>query len=629
MTFRPKTKKAKTLGASLRRLAPVAVVSAALPLTMGCDGKVQEQLDQGRDAYFTAAEDEIKKVESARNTALTASLPAEDAVFEKDAADHPLVKWRKDTALRDDAAVLRHIARYPQPTPLKTFNDFLEETGRVSLRALRDGTYEPDEADLKAYEEAYPALAGALGTPAVSAATIGAEYLKDAADFWAGLTAKSRYLQGLSAYEEGTERARAEAKDNVGGVFVKPPFVDETEFDKWFIHAATFLQLQNIEDRPLAWARMHSSYGDAFGLARQSAEGTADYISRLCFVNAELKSECKGVAGELRPAIVDRKYLSKLQGWAKEYKATGDTAEVFNTVAQRVVGILDESLKGDIATDEGIVLPSTTAAVAGRNGVSLAFTNNGIIAMGTKPVLLGNAWTGTVPRNLKADLERFLLELKEEPGSRVDYQRIVLEIEGKTPFSTIDEIVKSFPVIIGEVSGVRHVYFLARRRVDESMRLASLQLTLPPSTHTGVMNYRFKEDGSDSRCTMLGRVGTPPPGRKDEYDIEFKNGRIRAAKVTIEETETSTQRVYEDSVDLGSASDLSQLRSWLDEHPGVMRLFIPRRGSYDDFVGLVSDLLFRCEDEKLSVADGSSEEVVRTCGKSTQRDNAFVVGLCQ
>ncbi len=579
-----------TLRTTSKGLGALLVTALAWPVA-GCDTGLQAKLFEARDKRYKTAKEAVYAIEIARNQAMTESLPAPDAKFDGD--NHPMMIWRRAGAARTDGKALQDLAKSAKPLPGATI--------------------------------------GVLGTPAEPAALVGASYLKDVGEYWSGATTLSRYLTSIDNFGAAVARARSEADDKIkttkGWEWVEPPFSDEARFDEWFVHAASYLQLSNIENREMAWNAMHPAYGVAFGISRRMGEGSSDYVSRLCFLEPSLKDKCKGVPHEYRAALVDRAFVEKLSGWAKGYRVKTERAKIFDDVAKRFAEAMDQAIATPLVFKETLVLPSTVAAIGGRSGVTLTFSEEtGITALTDAEVKLADKWTGQVPNNLAADLEKMLVDLRDKPGNRIDYQRVVVELAGATPTSTVFQVLKAIPAKLGEGSGVKDVFLLGRRRLDDSMRLAALKVRVPTSDDAPNIGYKFKEDGATTACKVVGRVGDPPTGRKDEFDLEIRADRIRVAQTTWDEEKA--ERVMGDTVQLGTMADLTQLKAWLDEHPGRVRAFVPMRQSYEQLMMLLSDLLYKCGDEEVGGDDASKPKLTRTCGVSEARATSFVLGLC-
>jgi hypothetical protein len=289
---------------------------------------------------------------------------------------------------------------------------------------------------------------------------------------------------------------------------------------------------------------------------------------------------------------------------------------------------MEKAIATPLSFKETLLLPSTVAAVSGRSGVSVTFSaEDGISALTDSEVKLADKWTGQVPNNLAADIAKMLTDLKDKPGNRIDYQRVVVELAGSTPTATLFQVIKLFPARLGEAGGVKDVFLLGRRRVDDSMRLAALKVRIPTSDDAPNMGYKFKEDTATTACKVVGRVGDPPTGRRDEFDLEIRADRIRAAQVTY--NEETGERSMGDTVLLGTMADRTQVKAWLDEHPGRFRVFVPMKQSYEQLTMLLSDLLFTCSDEEVAGDDASKPKLTRSCGISEARAASFVLGLCE
>ena len=572
------------------RLLPAALAFSIAPLA-ACDTGLQGKLFEARDRRYTQTRDAVYAVEVARNESMKATLPAADAKFEGET--HPMLAWRRAGALRGDGKTLQDLASSAKP--------------------LKGATV------------------GAMGTPAQSAAEVGASYLKDVSEYWSGATTLGRYLTSIGNFDTAVARAKTQAEEKMktakGWSWVEPPFGDEARFDEWFVHAASYLQLSNISERSLAWDAMHPAYGYAFGISRRAGEGSSDYISRLCLLHPKLKEQCKGVPAEFRPALVDRAFLESMLGWAKGYHAKTERAKVFDEVAKRFSDAIEAAIATPLAFKEELVLPSTVAAIGGRSGVRFVFSEaTGVTATTDAEQKLSEKWPNA-PATLGADIAKLLTDLKDKPGTRIDDQRIVLEMPGSVSTSQMYQTLKLFPAKLGEVGGVKDVFLVGRRRVDDSMRLAALKVRIPAADDSPNMGYKFKEDATATTCAVVGRVGDPPGGKKNEYDVEIRADRIRATPSTI--NEETAERVPGDTVNLGTMADLTQLQTWLDANPGRMRVFVPMKGDYNQLSMLLSSLLFKCTDEQVSGDDASQPKVTRTCGVSEPRSVSFVLGLCE
>jgi len=383
-----------------------------------------------------------------------------------------------------------------------------------------------------------------------------------------------------------------------------------------------------LSDRSLAWDTMHPAYGVAFGISRRMGEGSSDFVSRLCFLHDALKEKCRGVPHEFRAALVDRAFLEILHGYAKNYRAKTERGRVFDDVARRFAEAIAQAIATPLAFKEELVLPSTLAAVGGRSGVRFTFSEQGgIVATTDAEVKLAATWTGALPATLAVDVAKLLTDTKDKPGNRIDYQRIVLEMPAATSLSTLFATIKLFPPKLGEAGGVKDVFLLGRRRVDDSMRLAALKVRIPNADVSAELSYKFKEDGTPTTCKLLGRLGDPQVGKKNEYDLEIRPNRIRATAIAIDEQ--TAARVAGDTVSLGTPADLAPLKAWLDKNPGRFNAFLSLDGDYDALSMLLSDLLFTCTDEEVSTDDPRVAPVKRTCGLSEARPISLVLSICQ
>ncbi|MEC9070751.1 MAG: hypothetical protein VX938_00170, partial [Myxococcota bacterium] len=107
----------------------VAVAFIASALVSGCDSDLQQQLDGKKTERYNKAAAELAEVEKNRITALTDSLPKEDA--KPEGRRHPLMTWRSEFYTgkvvegeeaaakppRDDEGALEKIADTYKGTP--------------------------------------------------------------------------------------------------------------------------------------------------------------------------------------------------------------------------------------------------------------------------------------------------------------------------------------------------------------------------------------------------------------------------------------------------------------------------------------------------------------------------------
>lgn len=611
------------------------VLVASTPLAqLGCDSSLQDRLNEARDKRFNAAKEAVFAVELARNDALKASLPAPDAKPVGD--DHPMMAWRKSVSLRQDADLLKDLAsraKLPGPTTATLTRSEAEELGTEYRRSWYKCKITEDNG---LFEEACvsDATVMAMGTPAQAAAEVGASFLRDVNEYWTSKTSLSRYLNAIASFEVMAEQAKAKAeelgKQDPSWKHVDTPFVDEANFDKWFVHAASMLQLAALPDRNTAWNAMHPDYGIVFGITRKPGEGASDYVSRLCFAYDGLKGKCSGIPHEYRAALVDRAFLDAMRVKASEYQNKTKRGQVFKEIAdtfaksmEEAIAKSDELAKGFV---EAMVLPSTVAPIGGFSGVRVMFSADGIVALTDKEVKLLDKYTGTIPKTLQPEVVKLLAELRDQPGNRIDYQRIVLEMPGNTSIPAFIEAVRLFPALLGEAAGVKDIFLVGRRRVDDSMRLASLKLRIPRADDSPVISYQFKEDTAKSSCQLLGQVGNPPAGKRNEYFLEVGPARIRATPLTI--NEETGERTPGDTIELGTGADLSAAQKWIEENPGRMRAFVKVGGDYDKMLTLLSSLLYKCEDEEVGFDEAGKPALKRTCGKAEERAVTFVLGLC-
>lgn len=607
------------------------VLVASTPLAqLGCDSGLQDRLYQARDQRFEAAKQAVFAVEAARNEALEKSLPKPDDKPVGD--DHPMMAWRKASTQRQDADLLKDLAsraKLPGPTSRTLTRSEAEELGTEFRRGWFNCKI-TEENGLFSEHCVSDAKVMAMGTPAQASAEVGASYLRDVNEYWTSKTALSRYLTAISSFEvmgqKAKEKADELAKADKSWEHVPAPFVDEANFDKWFVHAASMLQLSALPDRNVAWNAMHPDYGLVFGMTRRPGEGASDYVSRLCFAYEGLKGKCSGVPHEYRAAIVDRAFMEAMLGKAKAYRATTTRGQVFQNVANTFAEQIEKATAQPLAFKEEMVLASTYAPVGGFSGVRVMINADGITALTDKEVKLLDKYTGTIPKTVQPEVVKLLTELRDQPGNRIDYQRIVLEMAGNTSIPAFIEAVRLFPALLGEAAGIKDIFLVGRRRADDSMRLASIKLRIPRADDSPVISYQFKDDTDKKSCQLLGQVGTPPAGKKNEFYLEVGPDKIRATPLTI--NEETGERTPGDTIDLGTGADLTAAQKWIEENPGRMRAFIKVGGDYDKMMSVLTSLLYKCTDEDVPFDDATKPPLKRTCGKSEERAVTFVLGLC-
>jgi hypothetical protein len=616
------------------RNAFIAFVASAPIVQAGCDTGLQGRLDEARDNRYAAAKGKLAEVETKRYEALLDALPDREAKPTGD--DHPLMAWRKSVIQRDESLRLKEFAtRAKSPvvtTRILTTNE-AEKLGTAFRRGWHDCKVESQEIESgKRHVETctpFEKVMG-MGTPAQEAADAGALFLKTVSDYWNSATNLPRYLTAISAYEESgrvaAEKAAKQKAEDPSWDVVALPFLDEANFDRWFVHAASFLQLAALPDREVAWTAMHPDYGVVFGTERRGGEGGSDYISRLCFQVPELREVCKAVPHEFRAALVDRTFLMKLIEKVRAYKAitlAGDA--VFGEVARRILGPLEKATSTELSFKEELVLPSISAPVDGRSGVRVVVSEGaGIVATTDADVKLAPTFTGSIPATLLGEMTKLLTATKDKPGNRVDYQRVVLEMAGKVSQRTFVDAIRSIPKKLGEASGVKDVFLVGRRRLDESMRLAALKLSIREDSET--MSYKFANDAAKTTCDYIGNTGASKSGKKNQFYLEVLPNRVRVARVTFDEKGEIAEVVEEKA--LGTGADLTEAKKWLDENPGIVRLFMKVDGDYDKVLSTLSDLVYKCTDEEVVPAEGKTAALVRTCGQSEMRPAHFAFALC-
>jgi hypothetical protein len=588
---------------TLRSLSALllAVLPAAL-LATGCDSGLQGRLDERRDARFEAAKNAVAEVESKRYAALAGSVPTAEPAA--DVKEHALDAWRRQVAARDDQKVLQALAANAAVTD-----------------ELRTGALASLSPELQV---------GALGTPSLYAADLGAQFLKESNDFWSKGQASSlsRYTDFLRSYLRNIETARADA-EKAQKAFVAPPFIDEANFDLAFVHALNYLNLSRVGERSALFPSNANDYQVAFGVAmRTASEGFSDYISRLCALNDGLRARCTGIPHEFRPAVVDRAFLEWLLERINGFKATTEAGAVFADVLKPIGESLAKAIETPIVAVEDPVLPPTVAPVGGINGVRVVLSPNS--GLKVHDTVIAESFSGSLPGSLKGDVGKTFDLIKATPGGGVDYQRAALELPTDLGASQWVQIIRSFPNEL-----VKEVFFVARRRIDDSMRRTAVNMKMPRVDDSDTASYQFKEDGARTSCALVGTLGDAPFGKKKDFYAEVTPSGVRLAELLP--AEDPKDRVLGDTtkfpaINVAAAAEAAaepDLGKFLADNPGIrLRVFL-KGFNYGDGLDAASKILYACKDERLSYDDASREPLIRACGKSEQRSVAMVLSICE
>jgi len=626
-----------------------AALSGALVLS-ACDTGLQGKLNQKRDERYEKAKQAVYAVENERMDVLAKALPAADAPFDGD--EHPLLVWRKKLLDRRDDKRLVDLSGHAKPTEAMTRDAVV---GCAEGAGKRDRINEEELARLdldtikgKVADEAFNTcldqkMVGAKGTPSQTAAELGAIYIREQQQYWTNAGTMSRYSMALNNWFKEVEKAKVAqderqaelakdpktAEDAKAEGFVEPPFVNEAHFDQVFMHAVKYFNLSKLAERSQSYASTMADYEIAFDFPGRGfgKESFSDYVSRACFMQPTLKERCKGVPHEYRASIIDYAYLEWLQAQAQALKLPADgPTKVLKEVNDRIVAAVTEALKVRPESKEEPVYPSTYAEVSGMSGVEALFSNEqGVLFNGAK---MADKFGGALPDKYNDQVKAALDELKNTPGVKVDFQRIVLRMPGDTAFGTVVQAIKSFPS-----DTIKQVFLVGRRRVDDSMRLAALPMRLPRADDSQTISYNFKEDGDKkTTCNFLGVLGDPMVGKRDEFYIAIDKNKIRATKVVTPDPDPAKPDVIpekqpSETLDLGSPSDLTKLAAFLDANKGRFRTFISGKWSYTEAVELVSSMLYVCEDEELVAP--KMDPMTRKCGKVKGREMTLILGVCE
>ncbi|MCA9515129.1 MAG: hypothetical protein KC635_09325 [Myxococcales bacterium] len=560
----------------------IAGALALVTLVAGCDMGLQEKLDQQKAERYAAAQAAVVGVETERTNQLASSVPAADAKFEGN--EHPLVTWRKQILARDDEKTL----------------------DQLSHRAEWEGD-----------------KVGAKGTPAQLAADQGISYLKEASSYWDGSSSLDRYIPFLDTFIKDAEAQKGKT-DKDGNPLVPPPFLDEARFDRVFAFAARFLQLTKIESRDAVLPNVQADWEVVFDFPSHSRESFSDYVSRICFAHEQLKAVCGNIPHEYRAAAIDRPYLELLKKQADEFKA-GDKGQVYADVMKRFSEAVGNALKDQPTPTEEPVLPSTIAAAGGISGVRTVFSPKAGVYVGTDKV--ADSFSGTVPSDFATAAQKSIDTLKSTPGVRVNYERVVLEMPGDVKVGEVRDAISAF-MGTEETAVVKQIALVGRRRADQSMRQAAMDLKLPHPKTSRTRSYSFTADGPKTSCSLMGFMGEALIGEKKDYYLEITPSSIRAIGANYDGEKKEWETTGE-AIDLGTPADTSKLEAWLKDHTGEIQIFLSQSFSYDDGMGLISHVLFQCKDEELTIGQGkTATTLVRPCGKSESRENTVILAIC-
>ncbi len=583
--------------------SPARILASALAfvaLSAGCDMGLQDKLDAKKTARFEAAREAVFAIEASRTAQLSASVPAEDAKFEGN--EHPMQTWRKQIVARGDSKDLVDLAANATPT----------EGMKV----------------------------GAKGTPAQLAAEMGATFAKEAGEYWNDASSLGRYTDFLDSYFEDIERAREDADKagseveaalaegrledarmlKVKSIFVDPPFYDEAEFDRVFVHAARFWQLTQLKSRAQVLHTAQADWEIAFDFPAKARENFSNYVSRLCFAHPTLSKRCKDVPHELRAMVIDQPFLQWLKARADDYKLKNKGNKVFADVLGRFSKVLAKALEHKPPTKEDPILPSTFAAAGGISGMRNVFSKqNGIFVAGQR---ISDTFDGTLPKSYAKAAAAAVETVKNTPGNRINYQRAVLEAPGDIKLAVVRDIINGYPAGV-----VKRVALLGRRRVDESMRRASMALRLPHPDTSRSFAYAFAEDAKKTSCTLMGFMGEAQLGQRDYYYLELTPEKMRVAPASRDDE--ARQWSAGATTPLGAPSSYAQLDKWMADKDGQALVFISDDFSYDEASKHLSHLLFECADDKVAQADPKAEPLTRVCGKTDTRDLSLVVYICE
>ncbi len=564
LAYRP----ARMRWASLPFVALLVLGLLATVAVSGCDtgeSALQKKLDEKKAARFAKARQALEAIETARTASLQDKLPSPDAKSE--GRKHPIVLWRA---------------------------------------SLETNT---DEAKLLALAEEYK------GTPTEDPALSGAAYAKTTRDFWKASRGMKRYKAFLDGYlTEAEARAAAGKGDET---FVPTPFGDEARFDRVFLHAFRFFQLERLppDTRILSAFPFWQLAFDFPSIPRESFSG---YVTRICRSKV-LRDRCSSVPHELRPAAINKPYLEWSKSQATDYLAKGPV-DPFKDVMDRYVASLDTALEEQPDLTEDPVLPATFSARAASRGLTLMASEKiGVMLHTTK---VEESFEGRIPASLAEIAATTIQQLKDTPGNQIDFERVVVEVPAIVSGEGFRRVIQSFPRDI-----VRQFDLVGRRRADGSLRRTGVLVRTPAPDEGETTSYTFK-DQEKVRCDYVGVAGRPPIGRKAPGSyLVMDKARIRAAKLSRDE-ETRELSAGEYTLDV-STSEAAAVQEWADKNPGIVRFFISDDFSYDEILQHMSSVLYKCTDTEFALDERGLEQITITCGKTDERDITLVVGLCE
>jgi len=555
----------------------------------GCESGLQGRLDVKRVERFAAATSAVADVESKRYAALAGSVPTAPAA--EGVKEHALDGWHRQVTTREDHKTLATLASTAAPAEGMTV--------------------------------------GARGTPAAYAAELGAQFLKESTDFWSNTqsSSMSRYADFLRTYVKTIETARAKAEAEAEKKeFVAPPFIDEANFDIAFIHALNYLNVSRLGERGALFPSNASDYQVAFRVAmRTASEGFSDYISRLCALNDDLRPRCAGVPHEFRPAVVDHAFLEWMLGHINAFNAVTEGGVVFKTVLEPIGKSLAEAVATPVVAVEDPILPPTVAPVGGINGVQVVLSPNS--GLKVHDTVVAATFTGSIQSDLKSAVGKVFDVIKATPGGGVDYQRAALELPTDLAASEWVSLIRAFPKEI-----VKELFFVARRRVDDSMRRTAVNMKLPRPDDGDTASYQFKEDGNKSSCALVGTLGDAPFGKKKDFYLELTPKGLRLAELL--DAEEAKDRVLGPTTKFGALGSAVEeggpdFEKFLTDNPGIrLRVFL-RGFAYGDGLDAAAKVLYACKDQRLSYDEPGREPLIRACGNSEQRSIAMVLNVCE
>jgi hypothetical protein len=429
-----------------------------------------------------------------------------------------------------------------------------------------------------------------------------------------------RYSKFLDGYISESVRMGAEARAEGDEEWVQRPFLAEAEFDRLFLYASRHYIMAQL---PMN-ARLLATFGSwqiAFDLPSRGRERFSDYVTRVCRVG-KLAEHCKGVPHEVRPLAINKPYLEWQKNRAEKLLET-KPPQVFADVTQRYMKELDRQLAQTPDFTEDPVLPSTYSNRAASSGLMLIMSGKKGVRLHTTEV--SDSFSGKVPtKSLKKAGAEVIQTLKDTPGNRVDFERVVLEMPGEVSGGQLLAALRAFPRDI-----VRQFDLVGRRRADESLKRTGVLLRLQASDEPDTTSYQFAGAKKKTKCDYIGIAGKPAIGRRSpgSYLVWDKN-RIRAAKLT-RDPETRKLSASDDyTLDI-KPSQTKELEEWIDANPGIIRLFLTADFTYDELLQALSSVSYKCHDLEIAVDDYGREKKTFTCGAGEARDVTLPVGICR